>query len=74
MNDYTWPSVFFSYFFFALSLALGLFFFFRSWKDGYWGKNSEDVKYQVFRGEPGDPDDEDPPVRPAASQPPDQER
>jgi hypothetical protein len=48
MNDYTWPSVFFSYFFFALSLALAVFFFIRSWRDGYWGKHSEDVKWRVF--------------------------
>jgi len=52
MRDYTWPSVFFAYFFFALSLALGLFFLLRSRKDGYWGKHGEDVKYQVFQDEP----------------------
>ena len=51
MNDYTWPSVFFSYFFFTLSLALAVFFFVRSWRDGYWGKRSEDVKYAVFDDE-----------------------
>jgi hypothetical protein len=63
MNDYTWPSVYFSYFFFAISLGLALFFFVRSWKDGYWGKDGEGVKYRVFedgedsprrRGERGD--------------------
>jgi hypothetical protein len=48
MRDYTWPSVYFAYLFFALSALLTLFFFLRSWKDGYWGKHSEDVKYQVF--------------------------
>jgi len=54
MRDYTWPSVFFAYFFFALSLALGLFFLFRSRHDGYWGKDGEDVKYRVFEDEPGE--------------------
>jgi hypothetical protein len=52
MRDYTWPSVFFAYFFFALSLALGLFFLFRSRHDGYWGKDGEEVKYRVFEDEP----------------------
>jgi hypothetical protein len=48
MRDYTWPSVYFAYLFFALSAALALYFFVRSWKDGYWGKEGEDVKFQVF--------------------------
>jgi hypothetical protein len=48
MTDYTWPSVYFAYLFFTLSLALALFFFVRSWKDGYWSKESEDIKFQVF--------------------------
>jgi hypothetical protein len=48
MRDYTWPSVFFAYLFFALSAALTVFFFVRSWKDGYWSKSGEAVKYQVF--------------------------
>ncbi len=48
MNDYTWPSIYFSYFFFALSLGLAVFFFVRSWKDGYWGRGCEEVKYRVF--------------------------
>ncbi len=48
MNDYTWPSVYFAYFFFFLCLGLALFFFFRSMKDGYWDKKSEDIRYQVF--------------------------
>ena len=48
MTDYTWPSVYFAYFFFALCFVLALFFFIRSWKDGYWSKQGEEVKYQVF--------------------------
>ena len=48
MNDYTWPSIFFSYLFFALLMGVAVFFFVRSCKDGYLGKDSEDLKYQVF--------------------------
>lgn len=48
MRDYTWPSVYFAYLFFALSALLALFFFLRSWRDGYWGANCEEVKYQIF--------------------------
>jgi hypothetical protein len=48
MNDYTWPSVYFAYFFFAISLGVGVYFFVRSFKDGYWGKHGEDIKYSVF--------------------------
>ena len=51
MSDYTWPSVYFAYLFFAISALLALFFFVRSWKDGYWGKDGEDIKYHVFEGE-----------------------
>jgi hypothetical protein len=49
--DYTYPSVFFSYFLFFLFLVGALYFFFRSWNDGYWGSHSEDVKYQIFEDE-----------------------
>jgi hypothetical protein len=48
MTDYTWPSVYFAYLFFAISLGVGVYFFLRSWKDGYWGKDGEDIKYTVF--------------------------
>ena len=48
MTDHTWPSVYFAYLFFALMVALAFFFFVRSWKDGYWGKDAEEVKYQIF--------------------------
>ena len=51
MRDYTWPSVYFAYLFFALSALLTLFFLVRSWKDGYWGKEGENVKYQIFDDE-----------------------
>jgi len=46
--DYTYPSVFFSYFLFFLFLCGGIFFFLRSFRDGYWGKDSEEVKYRML--------------------------
>jgi hypothetical protein len=48
MQDYTYPSVFFAYGFFAIMLLLAVYYFFRSWKDGYWGKEGEEIKYQIF--------------------------
>jgi hypothetical protein len=53
MTDYTWPSIFFSYLFFAICLFAAVYFFLRSWKDGYWGKQAEEVKYQVFESDKG---------------------
>jgi hypothetical protein len=57
MRDYVYPSIFFSYFLFFLFLAGALFFFARSCKDGYWGGNSEDVKYRMLDddNQPGEP-------------------
>ena len=49
--DYTYPSVFFSYFLFFLFMFGALYFFIRSFRDGYWGASSEEVKYQVFADE-----------------------
>ena len=48
MRDYTWPSVYFAYLFFAICFGLAVYFFVRSARKGYWGKSSEDIKYQVF--------------------------
>jgi hypothetical protein len=48
VTDYVYPSVFFAYFLFALLVALAVFFFVRSWKHGYWGRNSEDAKYRML--------------------------
>jgi hypothetical protein len=53
MHDYTYPSVYFAYLFFTLSLGVALFFFFRSFRDGYFGKDSEEVKYLVMRDQDG---------------------
>jgi hypothetical protein len=48
MTDYTWPSVYFAYLFFAICFGVAVFFFIRSWKDGYWSNHGEDIKYTVF--------------------------
>ena len=49
MQDYTYPSIFFSYFVFFLFAGGALFFFLRTIKDGYWGPNSEEVKYRMLQ-------------------------
>jgi hypothetical protein len=49
--DYTYPSVYFAYLFFALMLGLALFIFVKSMSHGYWGKEGEDIKHQVFADE-----------------------
>jgi hypothetical protein len=56
MNDYTWPSVYFAYFFFTICLVLAVFFFIRSLKDGYWSKDGEAIRYQVFEDKGGTDD------------------
>ncbi len=48
MRDYSYPSVYFAYFYFFLLLVGALFFFFRSVKHGYWGKHAEDAKYRML--------------------------
>lgn len=48
MNDYTYPSVYFAYLFFALMFFLAVYFCIKTLRDGYWGKDSEDVKYRMF--------------------------
>ena len=48
MNDYSYPSVYFAYFLFFLFAAIALFFFVRSARHGYWGKNSEEAKHRMM--------------------------
>ncbi len=48
MTDHTFPSVFFIYLFIFIVAFGALFFFIRSYKDGYWGKDSEEVKYRML--------------------------
>lgn len=52
-TDYTYPSVYFAYLFFALMFGLAVYFCLRSSKDGYWGKDAEEAKFRMF-------DDDDP--------------
>lgn len=54
MSDYSYPSVFFSYFLFALFAGGAVFFFIRSLKDGYLGPNSEEPKYRMLHDEDQD--------------------
>jgi hypothetical protein len=49
MNDYTYPTIYFSYFLFVLLAGGAAYFFVRSIKDGYLGSNSEEPKYQMLR-------------------------
>jgi len=48
VNDYTYPSVYFAYLFFALMTLLALFFLIRSLKNGYWGKQGEEPKHRMM--------------------------
>ena len=48
MTDLNIPSVAFIYAFIFLVAFGALFFFIRTLRDGYWGKNSEDVKYRML--------------------------
>ncbi|MBL8175489.1 MAG: hypothetical protein JNK48_12515 [Bryobacterales bacterium] len=49
--DYTYPSVYFSYFLFFFFLGGAIFFFARSIRDGYLGKDSEEAKYRMLEDE-----------------------
>ena len=48
MNDYSYPSVYFAYLFFAILFGLALYVFARTFRDGYWGAHAEDIKYRLF--------------------------
>ena len=48
MQDYVYPSIYFSYFLFALLAGGALYFFIHSLKSGYWGRNSEDPKFRML--------------------------
>jgi hypothetical protein len=54
MTDYTYPSVYFSYFLFLLLAGGATFFFLRSLRDGYLGHDSEEPKYRMLEDEPDD--------------------
>jgi hypothetical protein len=46
--DYTYPSVYLAYLFFALCVLLAAFFLVRSVRDGYWGEHGEDIKFRML--------------------------
>jgi hypothetical protein len=52
MTDYTWPSVYFAYLFFGMCVAFAVYFFARSWRDGYWGREAEEIKHRMFEDRP----------------------
>ena len=54
MSDYVYPSIFFSYFLFAILVGLAVYFFVRTWKHGYWGRDSEAPKHRMFDDGDGD--------------------
>ena len=55
MNDYSYPSIYFAYFVLFILFVGALFFFARSFPDGYWGRDGEEVKYVVFEDEEVEP-------------------
>jgi hypothetical protein len=48
VSDYTYPSIFFANFLFLLFLVGAVFFFVRSFRQGYWGPNSEEPKFRML--------------------------
>lgn len=54
MHDYVYPSVFFCYSVFFLFVIGAAFFLVRSVKHGYWGKDSEEAKYQMLEDDDGE--------------------
>jgi hypothetical protein len=51
MRDYVYPSIYFAYFYFFILLAGALYFFARSFKDGYWGREGEEAKHRMLDDE-----------------------
>jgi hypothetical protein len=49
--DYAYPGVFLSYFMFFVLLCLAVYFFLKSRKDGYWGKEGEEIKHRMMDDE-----------------------
>ena len=52
--DYTYPGIFLSYLMFFILFGGSAYFMFRSRKDGYWGKSSEEPKYRMLHDEDED--------------------
>ncbi len=49
MTDYSYPSVYFAYFLFFLLIGGAVVAFIRSFRDGYWGKDSEEPKFRMLQ-------------------------
>ena len=47
--DYTYPSIFMANLLFAIIFLGSVYFMWRSRKDGYWGKDSEEPKYRMLQ-------------------------
>jgi len=60
MTDYSYQSVYFSYFLFFLLVAGAAFFFVRSLKDGYLGDDSEEPKHRMLEDDSEDDQPETP--------------
>jgi hypothetical protein len=50
-QDYVYPSIYFSYFFFALLAGGAVYFFVKSLKHGYLGSKSEEPKFRMLEEE-----------------------
>jgi hypothetical protein len=50
-GDYVYPSIYFAYFFFAIMVGVALYFLARSWRDGYFGAQGEEIKYRMMDDE-----------------------
>jgi hypothetical protein len=48
-SDYGWPSVYFSYLFFATLFGTAAYFCLRTRRDVYWNEHSEDAKFQMLK-------------------------
>jgi len=48
VSDYVYPSIYFSYFLFAVLAGLAIYFFVRTFKHGYWGRDSEAPKLRML--------------------------
>ena len=55
--DYMYPSIFFAYFLFFLLTLLTLYFLVRSFRQGYWGSQSEEPARRMMQDDEGDPNE-----------------
>ena len=48
-DDFSWPSVYFAYLFFAILFGLAAYFLMKTRRDGYWNEHSEDAKFHMLK-------------------------